>query len=209
MAEFLEDRPRIDLETNFDRDLTKMDLISASRQIALGMKYLSEQQSFIHRDLAARNILVTANFTMKISDFGLARRDITDENYYRLTTAPGEPKRNNLMMPWRWMSLETYEKKVYTQASDVWSYGVVLWEIFSFGETPYCALDTEEILAFLQKGKRLEKPSHASAELYQVMLDCWHENPQKRPHFRTLVEDTEKMMIDSGVEDDYLDLTSE
>jgi len=205
----LEDRPRIDLETNFDRDLTKMDLISASRQIALGMKYLSEQQSFIHRDLAARNILVTANFTMKISDFGLARRDITDENYYRLTTAPGEPKRNNLMMPWRWMSLETYEKKVYTQASDVWSYGVVLWEIFSFGETPYCALDTEEILAFLQKGKRLEKPSHASAELYQVMLDCWHENPQKRPHFRTLVEDTEKMMIDSGVEDDYLDLTSE
>ena len=58
-------------------------------------------------------------------------------------------------MPWRWMSLETYEKKVYTQASDVWSYGVVLWEIFSFGETPYCALDTEEILAFLQKVTQL------------------------------------------------------
>jgi serine/threonine protein kinase len=117
------------------------------RQISVGMRYL-EEKSCIHRDLAARNILVTSNLSMKISDFGLAR-NVEDTDYYTMMTQTKPNQRG--LLPWRWMSIETLEAKVFTTASDVWSFGIVVWEIFTFGMIPYMTLENDELLKFLQK----------------------------------------------------------
>jgi len=193
-------------ESNYDRILSMVDLISMVRQIALGMRYL-EEKCCIHRDLAARNILVTQSLSMKISDFGLAR-NVEDTDYYTMQMT-SQKQASKGLMPWRWMSIETHEARVFTTASDVWSFGIVMWEIFTFGMTPYMTMENDEILKFLEKGKRLEKPRHASAELYQVMVDCWSKCPSDRPSFRIISEDAEKMLLDKGIGDIYFDVTKD
>ncbi|XP_072352881.1 vascular endothelial growth factor receptor 2 isoform X1 [Scyliorhinus torazame] len=159
--------------------LTLEDLTSYSFQVARGMEFLASRKC-IHRDLAARNILLSENNVVKICDFGLARDVYKDPDYVR---------KGDVRLPLKWMAPETIFDKVYTTQSDVWSFGVLLWEIFSLGASPYPGVQIdEEFCQRLKEGTRMRCPEYASAEIYQTMLDCWHGDYKARPVFPELVE---------------------
>jgi len=142
-------------------------------QIARGMKHLEEKQ-ITHRDLAARNILINDSKTLKISDFGLSRMGI----YVNTKTK---------QVPLRWLSVEAIRDRLYSNKSDVWAFGVVLWEIGTLGAFPYPTVSNNELLSYLQAGKRLERPENISPELYSLMLNCWEESPSNRPNFKEIL----------------------
>ncbi|OQR73917.1 fibroblast growth factor receptor 2-like [Tropilaelaps mercedesae] len=157
--------------------LSLKDLTSFAYQIASGMEYLASKKC-IHRDLAARNVLVVDNVVCKIADFGLAR-DLHDYGYYRKTT--------NGRLPVKWMAPEALFDQVYTSMSDVWSFGVLLWEIMTLGGTPYPSMASiENLFELLKAGKRMEQPKNCSSEMYAIMRACWCDNPYERPSFTTL-----------------------
>ncbi|XP_049276749.1 fibroblast growth factor receptor homolog 1-like isoform X2 [Anopheles funestus] len=176
--------------------LTQKELISFAYQIARGMEHLASRRC-IHRDLAARNILVSDNYVMKIADFGLAR-DIHDQEYYRKTTTG--------KLPIRWMAPESLEEKFYDSQSDVWSFGVLLWEIMTLGGNPYPSIPTwDNLLEHLKKGKRMEKPPLCSIEIYLFMRECWHYRPEERPTFSEIVQHLDRLVSITSNEE-YLDL---
>ncbi|CBY33974.1 unnamed protein product [Oikopleura dioica] len=158
--------------------LTDGDLIKFAFQVAAGMCFLSEN-NFVHRDLAARNVLVSSDLTMKISDFGLSK----EENYYRSSRGK---------LPWKWMALESIKEHKFTTQSDVWAFGVTMWEIFSLGNAPYQTKTAQEVKDFLEDGNRLAHPPFASRSIYQIMADCWKSNPRERQTFASLTEDLER-----------------
>uniref|UniRef100_G1K3G8 Vascular endothelial growth factor receptor 3 n=1 Tax=Xenopus tropicalis TaxID=8364 RepID=G1K3G8_XENTR len=159
--------------------LTMEDLICYSFQVARGMEFLASRKC-IHRDLAARNILLSENNVVKICDFGLARDIYKDPDYVRKGSA---------RLPLKWMAPESIFDKVYTTQSDVWSFGVLLWEIFSLGASPYPGVQiNEEFCQRLKEGTRMRAPEYATAEIYRIMLSCWHGDPKERPTFTDLVE---------------------
>ncbi|KAM9436787.1 receptor-type tyrosine-protein kinase FLT3-like [Clarias gariepinus] len=158
--------------------LTYEDLLSFSYQVAKGMEFLSAKNC-IHRDLAARNILVTRSRLVKIGDFGLARDIENDSNYV---------VRGNARLPVKWMAPESIFKGMYTMQSDVWAYGILLWEIFSLGVTPYPGIKVDNTFyAMIERGFKMERPYYASESVYKVMCHCWALEPQNRPCFSKLV----------------------
>lgn len=159
------------------------------------MEYLATKLC-IHRDLAARNVLVGEGHVMKIADFGLTR-SIPNNDYYRKTT--------DGRLPVKWMAPEALFDRRYTVKSDVWSFGVLLWEIFSRGGNPYPSVPVEKLFDLLKGGYRMERPSDASLEVYDVIMACWQQLPDDRPSFSELVRDFDSL-LSAAHTDDYLDV---
>ncbi|XP_014320768.1 vascular endothelial growth factor receptor kdr-like [Myotis lucifugus] len=169
---------RIDSNNLDKHPLTLEDLICYSFQVAKGMEFLASRKC-IHRDLAARNILLADNNIVKICDFGLARDIYKDPDYVW---------KGDARLPLKWMAPEAIFDKVYTTQSDVWSFGVLLWEIFSLGASPYPGVQIdEEFCRQLKEGTRMKSPEYSTPEIYQTMLDCWHSVCTLRPNFSDLV----------------------
>ncbi|XP_037653508.1 muscle, skeletal receptor tyrosine-protein kinase isoform X5 [Choloepus didactylus] len=163
--------------------LTCAEQLCIARQVAAGMAYLSERK-FVHRDLATRNCLVGENMVVKIADFGLSR-NIYSADYYKAN--------ENDAIPIRWMPPESIFYNRYTTESDVWAYGVVLWEIFSYGLQPYYGMAHEEVIYYVRDGNILSCPENCPLELYNLMRLCWSKLPADRPSFASIHRILERM----------------
>ncbi|XP_022111394.1 tyrosine kinase receptor Cad96Ca-like [Acanthaster planci] len=159
-------------------------LVKFARDVANGMDFLSSQQC-VHRDLAARNVLVSDDLVCKVSDFGLARDVMNTRIYQRESQGP---------LPMRWMALESILNDVYTTESDVWSFGVLLWEIVTLGARPYPMMKAKTMVSQLQQGYRMPRPQHCKKELYAMMCSCWQKIPQDRPTFQSLYQQLDDML---------------
>ncbi|XP_076145526.1 ephrin type-B receptor 4b-like [Alosa pseudoharengus] len=170
-----------------DGQFTPIQLVGMLRGIASGMKYLSEM-SYVHRDLAARNILVNSNLVCKVSDFGLSRflqENSSDPTY---TSSLGGK------IPIRWTAPEAIAFRKFTSASDVWSYGIVMWEVMSFGERPYWDMSNQDVINAIEQDYRLPPPPECPWALHQLMLDCWQRERCSRPRFADLVSALDKLI---------------
>ncbi|NWT83030.1 FLT3 kinase, partial [Lanius ludovicianus] len=182
MCHLLQDKIK-DARTQVDEGedfnvLTFEDLLCFSYQVAKGMEFL-ESKSCIHRDLAARNILVTHGKVVKICDFGLARDVMNDSDYII---------RGNARLPVKWMAPESLFERTYTTKSDVWSYGILLWEIFSLGVNPYPGIQVDtNFYKLIQSGFKMDQPYYATKDVYCMMQSCWALDSRKRPSFSYLV----------------------
>lgn len=170
---------------NKDR-IGSQDLLNWCVQIAKGMNYL-EDVRLVHRDLAARNVLVRNPNHVKITDFGLARLLDIDETEYH---ADGGK------VPIKWMALESILRRRFTHQSDVWSYGVTVWELMTFGAKPYDGIPAREIPDLLEKGERLPQPPICTIDVYMIMVKCWMIDSECRPKFRELVTEFSRMARD-------------
>ncbi|XP_064822942.1 macrophage-stimulating protein receptor-like isoform X1 [Oncorhynchus masou masou] len=175
------------------RNPTVKDLIGFGLQVAKGMEYLA-QKKFVHRDLAARNCMLDETFTVKVADFGMAR-DVFDKEYYSIRN------HKKAKLPVKWMAIESLQTQKFTTKSDVWSFGVLMWELLTRGASPYPEVDPYDITEFLLKGRRLPQPQFCPDALYSIMLECWNPEPELRPDFHTL--DQEVLEIWSCLEGEH------
>lgn len=180
-----EDHPKIS-------PLTSLDTIKMAAQIADGMAYLSARK-YVHRDLAARNCFVASDRTVKIGDFGLAR-DIYETDYYR--------KGGKGLLPVRWMAPESLKDGIFTTSSDVWSFGVVIWEIVTYALQPYQGKSNEELLQFVGKGGLLRYPEDCDPIMQNLMNLSWQHDPKLRPSFLEIVR-----MLEDFVPEDFVNIS--
>ncbi|XP_020614818.1 tyrosine-protein kinase receptor Tie-1-like [Orbicella faveolata] len=180
--------------------LTSVQLLKFAREIADGMAFLAANK-IIHRDLAARNVLVGEEETCKITDFGMAR-DVQQDDIYR--------KRTKGRLPVKWTAVESLLYGYCTTQSDVWSYGIVLYEIFTIGGRPYPNIKAHRIPYMIKDNYRMPKPVHLDEEIYALMCECWNNEPDRRPTFESIsrtikrLERCHKETIYMNVYDDQL-----
>ncbi|KAK1899069.1 Ephrin type-A receptor 2 [Dissostichus eleginoides] len=168
-----------------DGEFPSFQLVGMLRGIAAGMKYLSDM-SYVHRDLAARNILVNNELECKVSDFGLSRV-LEDDPEGTYTTSGGK-------IPIRWTAPEAIAYRKFTSASDVWSFGIVMWEVMAFGERPYWDMSNHEVMKAINEAFRLPAPMDCPSAVYQLMLQCWLQDRSKRPRFGDIVNLLDKLL---------------
>ncbi|XP_076374174.1 epidermal growth factor receptor-like isoform X2 [Tachypleus tridentatus] len=163
-------------------------LLNWCAQIARGMAYL-EKKRMVHRDLALRNVLLHNPGCIKITDFGLAKLlDVNEESY----------KAEGGKMPLKWLALECIQHRIFTHKSDVWAFGVTVWELFSYGEKPYEHLKARDVPDLLEKGERLPQPAICTIDVYMIMIKCWILDAESRPSFKELTDEFSKMARDPG-----------
>ncbi|TWW72683.1 Ephrin type-A receptor 3 [Takifugu flavidus] len=185
ITEFMENGSLDTFLKKHDGQFTVIQLVGMLRGIASGMKYLSDM-SYVHRDLAARNILVNSNLVCKVSDFGLSRV-LEDDPEAAYTTRGGK-------IPIRWTAPEAIAYRKFTSASDVWSYGIVMWEVISYGERPYWEMSNQDVIKAIEEGYRLPAPMDCPVVLHQLMLDCWEKGRSDRPKFGQIVTILDKLI---------------
>ncbi|XP_037393783.1 ephrin type-A receptor 7 isoform X1 [Pygocentrus nattereri] len=190
-----------------DGQFTVIQLVGMLRGIAAGMRYLSDM-GYVHRDLAARNILVNSNLVCKVSDFGLSRVIDDDPEAVYTTTGKMQDVMNMMFtpatdlhfteqggkIPVRWTATEAIQYRKFTSASDVWSYGIVMWEVVSYGERPYWDMSNQDVIKAIEEGYRLPAPMDCPPGLHQLMLDCWQKDRADRPKFDQIVGILDKMI---------------
>jgi len=176
-----------------DKSITVEDMIKMAKQAASGMAYL-EDQKIVHRDLALRNILVTTSgsenlkYIVKVADFGLSRELTSDKQYYAS---------KNSNMPVKWTAPEALTMQKFSHQSDVWSFGICLYELFTRGKTPYFNLNNADAAEKVVSGYRLEQPKDCPDEIYNMMQKCWEAEPEKRIKFGELVLLLDNLIIKS------------
>ncbi|XP_028307780.1 ephrin type-B receptor 2-like isoform X2 [Gouania willdenowi] len=187
ITEFMENGSLDSFLRQNDGQFTVIQLVGMLRGIAAGMKYLGDM-NYVHRDLAARNILVNSNLVCKVSDFGLSRfleDDTSDPTY---TSALGGK------IPIRWTAPEAIQYRKFTSSSDCWSYGIVMWEVMSYGERPYWDMSNQDVINAIEQDYRLPPPMDCPSALHQLMLDCWQKERNNRPKFNQTVNTLDKMI---------------
>ncbi|XP_046747840.1 vascular endothelial growth factor receptor 1-like [Diprion similis] len=179
------------------KPIRTQDLLCWAWQVSRGMDYLSSR-NVLHGDLAARNILLADDNVVKICDFGLAKNMYKDDNYKKKGDGP---------LPIKWMAIESIRDRIFSTQSDVWSFGIVLWEFFTLARTPYPGMEAEKQYDRLIEGYRMEKPEHATDEIYACIQQCWKAKPSLRPTFPELVEKLGTLLNES-VKMIYFDLNT-
>uniref|UniRef100_A0A672IRZ9 receptor protein-tyrosine kinase n=1 Tax=Salarias fasciatus TaxID=181472 RepID=A0A672IRZ9_SALFA len=186
ITEYMENGSLDSFLRKHDGQFTVIQLVGMLRGIASGMKYLSDM-NYVHRDLAARNILVNSNLVCKVSDFGLSRV-LEDDPEAAYTTR----------IPIRWTAPEAITYRKFTTSSDVWSYGIVMWEVVSYGERPYWDMNNQDVMKAVEEGYRLPAPMDCPVVLHQLMLDCWERERAERPTFSQILNMLDKLIRNPG-----------
>uniref|UniRef100_A0A8C7HGX1 Ephrin type-A receptor 6 n=1 Tax=Oncorhynchus kisutch TaxID=8019 RepID=A0A8C7HGX1_ONCKI len=190
VVEYMENGSLDSFLRKHDGHFTVIQLVGMLRGIASGVRYLSDM-GYVHRDLAARNILVNSNLVCKVSDFGLSRV-LEDDPEAAYTTTGGK-------IPIRWTAPEAISYRKFSSASDAWSYGIVMWEVMSYGERPYWEMSNQDVILSIEEGYRLPAPMGCPVVLHQLMLHCWQKERSQRPKFTDVVSFLDKLIRNPNI----------